>query len=365
MTAFYLSERSARRQALSTPIPEVADDLASVLSALDAVSILLDADGEVIRATPDAYTTGLVRQGRVWSEGIQALISTARAEGAVAKDQLFTPRSPLPGSEEFYLEVTVAPLADSRVLILAVDHTAAHRLQQVRTDFVANVSHELKTPVGAISLLAETVVAASDDPAAVQRFGTRMLTEVTRLSELVQDIIDLSRLEAPEEKQEFTQILVSEVVDEAIDRVQVQAEDAGVTISHNVPQELLVLGDFGLLVTAVRNLLDNAIRYSPDGSTVGISVRLREAVVEFLVVDRGPGIAAVEQDRVFERFYRGDPARSRRTGGTGLGLSIVRHVAANHGGNVTLWSAPGRGATFTLRIPEAEANTPLMQGEAG
>ncbi|WP_420112707.1 sensor histidine kinase [Pseudactinotalea sp.] len=352
--AFLYSERSQRTVPLTTPPPPVDDDVAEVLAALTATSVLLGPDEEVLRVSADAYAKGLVRNGRIPSADVSRLVSDVRAGGAAQRMTVSISRSALTTSDRLVFDVIAAPLSGGRVLVLAEDTTASRRLEEVRRDFVANVSHELKTPVGALSLLAETIADAADDPATVRRFSQQMRKEASRLSLLVADIIDLSRLQAPDTETALVEIAVGDVVGEAVDRVQVQAGSHGSTIVVGSDDGLRVYGDHGLLVTALRNLLDNALRYSPDGSSVRVGIRARDGVVEIAVVDQGIGIAASETERVFERFYRVDPARSRETGGTGLGLSIVKHVAARHGGDVRLWSAPGRGSTFTLRIPEVE-----------
>jgi two-component system, OmpR family, sensor histidine kinase SenX3 len=220
-----------------------------------------------------------------------------------------------------------------------------------RRDFVANVSHELKTPVGAMALLAEAVLDAADDPHEVRRFGTKILNEANRLGMLVTELIALSRLQGAERLPELGTVEVDVVVAEALDRCRLAAESAGIRIAVDPPGGLLLKGDATLLVTALSNLLDNAVSYSSPGSPVSVSRRLVDGLVEIAVTDRGLGIAPEFQERVFERFFRIDQARSRSTGGTGLGLAIVKHVAANHGGDVQLWSKPGTGSTFTLRIP--------------
>jgi two-component system sensor histidine kinase SenX3 len=216
---------------------------------------------------------------------------------------------------------------------------------------VANVSHELKTPVGAMALLAEAVLDAADDPHEVRRFGTKILNEANRLGTLVTELIALSRLQGAERLPSMATVEVDTVVHEALDRCRLAAESANIRIAVDSPSGLLLNGDATLLVTALSNLLDNAVSYSPPGSPVSVSRRLENGFVEIAVTDRGLGIAREHQERVFERFFRIDQARSRSTGGTGLGLAIVKHVAANHGGDVRLWSEPGAGSTFTLRVP--------------
>jgi two-component system, OmpR family, sensor histidine kinase SenX3 len=245
----------------------------------------------------------------------------------------------------------VRPLGDEFTVIDASDESDAVRLEATRRDFVANVSHELKTPVGAMALLAEAVLDAADDPHEVHRFGTKILNEANRLGTLVTELIALSRLQGAERLPELATVAVDQVITQALDRCRLAAESANIRITADPPTGLLLHGDATLLITALSNLLDNAVSYSPPGSPVSISRRLESGYVEIAVTDRGLGIDPEHQQRVFERFFRIDQARSRSTGGTGLGLAIVKHVAANHGGEVHLWSKPGTGSTFTLRIP--------------
>jgi two-component system sensor histidine kinase SenX3 len=183
-----------------------------------------------------------------------------------------------------------------------------------------------------------------------------MHKESGRLAALVQDIIELSRLQGASVTQEGRPVDINAVIAEAVDRSQLPAESKNITIVVGGRTDGKVFGDQDLLVTALRNLIDNAIRYSPANTRVGIGVRAKEGLVSISVTDQGEGLSAEDQERVFERFYRVDSARSRHTGGTGLGLSIVKHVASNHGGEVTLWSQPGQGSTFTLRLPEMEGH---------
>ncbi|HEX2301380.1 MAG TPA: ATP-binding protein, partial [Pseudonocardiaceae bacterium] len=243
----------------------------------------------------------------------------------------------------------------------ASDESDAVRLEATRRDFVANVSHELKTPVGAVALLAEAVLDAADDPHEVRRFSTKILNEATRLGALVTELIALSRLQGAERLPSLATVEIDEVVREALARCRLAAESAEIRITVDRPSGLLIDGDATLLVTALSNLVDNAVSYSPPGSPVSVSRRLANGYVEIAVTDRGPGIAPEYQERVFERFFRVDQARSRATGGTGLGLAIVKHVAANHGGDVRLWSRPGTGSTFTLRLPAHPETTQPAQ----
>jgi two-component system sensor histidine kinase SenX3 len=239
------------------------------------------------------------------------------------------------------------------VLVLVDDRTMDRRVEETRRDFLVNVSHELKTPVGGLALLAEAVLEANDDPEAVARFARRMQVESTRLTHLVQDIVDLSRLQIADTLHEPHLVDVARVAAEAVEQSTVLAESRDVEIVVSLNKGAEVFGDAELLTTAIRNLVANAINYSASGTRVAISVRSLERLVEIVVADQGRGIPESEQARIFERFYRVDAARSRETGGTGLGLAIVKHICANHGGEVTVWSEQGHGSTFTIRLPAA------------
>jgi two-component system sensor histidine kinase SenX3 len=348
--AFRWSER-AQRAPLPEPERELDEGLVRVLAVLRSAAVVLDEDDRVVRASPPAYALGVVREGRVVHAAIRDLIADVRRTGVIRDEELELPRGPV-GPGTLMLQVRVAQVGPRHLLVLAEDRTQARRLEAIRRDFVVNVSHELKTPVGALSLLAETVQDAAKDPEAVRRFAGRMRGEAARLSALVHEIIELSRLQVAGALQDIASVDVDDVVAESVDRARTVAAAKQIRVEVGGEKGLVVFGDHALLVTAVRNLLDNAVAYSSEGSRVGLGVRSAAGLVEIAVVDEGVGIASDEQDRVFERFYRVDPARSRDTGGTGLGLSIVKHVAADHGGDVTVWSHPGRGSTFTLRLPE-------------
>jgi two-component system, OmpR family, sensor histidine kinase SenX3 len=247
-------------------------------------------------------------------------------------------------------------------LVLADDRTEVSRTEAVRNDFVANVSHELKTPVGAISLLAETIEGASEDDEAVRRFSKRLHKESNRLAVLVQDIIELSRVQGKNVVHAGVPVDLTTVIVEAVDRSRVPAEDKGIDLRVGGELPRRVHGDADQLTMAFRNLIDNAVRYSPEGTRVGIGLSSRDGIAQVTITDQGIGIESENQERIFERFYRVDPARSRSTGGTGLGLSIVKHVVSNHGGEVALWSQPGKGSTFTVRLPELEEGLDDLSG---
>jgi two-component system sensor histidine kinase SenX3 len=250
-------------------------------------------------------------------------------------------------------------------VVFVYDQSEYARMEATRRDFVANVSHELKTPVGAMAVLAEALLASADDPETVRRFGQKVLVEANRLGDMVGELIELSRLQGAERLPDLSDVDVDTVVAEAISRHKVAADNADIEVRTDEPSGLRVLGNQSLLVTALANLVSNAIAYSPRGSLVSISRRRRGDNVEIAVTDRGIGIARKDQERVFERFFRGDKARSRATGGTGLGLAIVKHVAANHNGSIGLWSQPGTGSTFTLSIPACQDSDDQPNEPAG
>ncbi len=347
--------RTGPRRPLPVTVPTgpLPEGVADVLNVLRAASVVLDADGGLIKTSPAAHAFGLVRGRELVHAELRAMAVEAASLGLVRERELELPRGPF-GRGRLVVFARVAPLGRGLVLVLVEDRTEARRVEEIRRDFVANVSHELKTPIGALSLLAEAVTDAADDPDAVRHFANRMQRESMRLSKLVQEIIDLSRLQVADALHPPEPVGIDEVVSDAVDRVRLAAGAKGIEVVIGGDQGAVVYGDHALLVTAVRNLVDNAISYSAENTRVGVGVRRTDGVVEVVVSDQGLGIAAAEQDRIFERFYRIDPARSRATGGTGLGLSIVKHVAANHGGEVTLWSLPGQGSTFTLRLPETQ-----------
>ena len=349
--AFRFSER-AQHDIPPQPEPELDEGLVRTLAVLRSAAVVLDDEDRVVRTSPLAYALGVVQSGGRVNPEIAPIVAAVRRDGVIQDTELELSRGSL-GVSELLLQVRVAQVTPRHLLVLADDLTQARRLEAIRRDFVVNVSHELKTPVGALGLLAETVGDAADDPEAVRRFAAKMSREASRLAALVHEIIELSRLQVAGALDQPGLVLVDEVVREAAERAQTTAAAKGVDVTVGTSDHAKVYGDHALLVTAVRNLVDNAVAYSDPGSHVGLGVRSREGVVEIAVVDQGMGIPAEEQVRIFERFYRVDPARSRETGGTGLGLSIVKHVVADHGGDVTVWSEPGRGSTFTIRVPAA------------
>ncbi len=359
--AVRLSERS--QQTLPTaPAPTLAPGVLDVLAVLRSSAIVLDRDDAVVKASPSAYSYGLVRGSEVTRPELIEQARAVRRDGVIRESELELARGPL-GQGRLIVGARVAPLGSAHVLLLVEDRTQARRVEEVRRDFVANVSHELKTPVGGMALLAEAIMDASDDPEAVRRFAERMQGEAVRLTGLVKEIVDLSRLQVADTLQAPELLAVDHIVNEAVDRCRLMATSHDIALAVSEDAGAKVYGDSELLVTAVRNLVDNAIAYSPDHTRVAVGVRRHDGLVEIAVSDQGVGIADADQARIFERFYRVDPARSRATGGTGLGLAIVKHVCANHGGDVSVWSQEGQGATFTMRLPDA-GNLPVTSRTA-
>ncbi|MER0481918.1 ATP-binding protein [Streptomyces sp. Edi2] len=361
MLAFRWSERDQAkptRTSLHTEavLPPGVD---TVLSVLRSSAVVLDEADAVVKASSAAYALGLVRGGKLAVEPMMQMARDTRRDGEIRQVELDLPRRGTGRGEALAVSARVAPLGSRLVLLLVEDLTEARRIEAVRRDFVANVSHELKTPVGALSLLSEAVMDASDDPEAVERFAGRMQNEATRLTNLVQELIDLSRVQNDNPLEDAEPVRVDELVAEAMDRCRQQAGTKHITMAVGGAADLHVWGNRGQLAAALGNLVENAVNYSPARTRVGIAGRRVSApggdLIEIAVTDQGIGISEKDRDRVFERFYRVDPARSRATGGTGLGLAIVKHVAASHGGEVTVWSAEGQGSTFTLRLPEAGA----------
>jgi two-component system sensor histidine kinase SenX3 len=340
----------------------------TMLELLPTAAVLLDADDIVRLANTAALELGIVREAFLDGPELARLVQAARRTGKTQSAEFAMDFSDFP-RRALWVGARAQRLEGGEVALVVDDLTEAKRVEAVRRDFVANVGHEIKTPVGALQLLAEAALDAHDDPEAVQRFVGRMQHEAQRLSRLVQELLDLSRLQGGEPLPAPTEVSVDSVLEEAVDRARLAAEARGISIVRGGDDGLVVLGEEGQLVTAVANLLYNAVSYSPDGTRVALGVHLRDDVVEITVTDQGVGIPEDEQERIFERFYRIDPARSRATGGTGLGLAIVKHTVGNHGGEVTVWSQPGNGSTFTIRLgsagPRPDAETLALLQEAG
>jgi two-component system sensor histidine kinase SenX3 len=351
----------ARRRALPASPPQppkyrstLPDQLIEVLGH---GVVVVGRDERVMLVNPAARAMGVLSGDHIAFDELSRLVRAATDRGVPVHGAVDLPMGRL-GREPIALSVTAVPLPDAHddqrigaLALLLDDVTEVRRLEAVRRDFVANVSHELKTPVGALTLLAEAVLDAADDAEAVQRFAGRMQHESARLGRLVRELIELSRLQGAEPLPGNDRVLVSALLGEAQDRTRLAAEKAGISVVVRYADDLVVRGNETQLTMAITNLVDNAIAYSPRGTRVAVSARAADGHVDISVSDQGIGIAETELPRVFERFYRVDQARSRATGGTGLGLAIVKHVANNHGGSVSVWSVPGAGSTFTIRLP--------------
>ena len=357
-----LLARLLSRPASAAAPPDLAPDVPTsveVIDALPAAVAVLAADDRVVLANRSAVELGVVRGQRLLVPELRRLARDVRRTGSGQEVEVEPARTRLIRLPEA-VRVRVAPVEDEagHVVMLVEDVTEARRVEAVRRDFVANVSHELKTPVGGMSLLAEALVDAAQDPEAVRRFGGRLQKEAGRLARLVQELIDLSRLQGADPLPEQDLVPVDRVIAEAVERTRLAATSRSIALVQGGTPGLTVQGSEAQLVTAVRNLLENAVHYSPEGTRVAVAARVADGAVEIIVTDQGIGIAERDLERVFERFYRADPARSRETGGTGLGLAIVKHVATNHGGEVSVWSVEGSGSTFTLRLPPADPVRP-------
>ncbi|SDI67078.1 two-component system, OmpR family, sensor histidine kinase SenX3 [Actinokineospora alba] len=339
--------------------PTVSDLVQRWVHSSHSGVVVLNHFGDVVIYNPRAEQLGLVRNRQVDERARKASELVLETGDPVEID--LSPLESRGGRTPEAVLGEVRPLGEGYTVVDADDQSDAVRLEATRRDFVANVSHELKTPVGAMALLAEAVLDAAEDPVEVRRFTTKILHEGNRLGTLVTELIALSRLQGAERLPDMNTVDVDAVVREALGRARLVMESTGIDVTTDADSGLLVEGDRTLLVTALSNLLENALAYSPPGNPVSLSRSLVDGFIEIAVTDRGIGIAEEEQQRVFERFYRVDKARSRATGGTGLGLAIVKHVAANHGGEVKLWSKPGLGSTFTLRIP-AHLDAPAPAG---
>lgn len=335
-------------------LPEM---LLETLNLLDGDSVIL-APGEIpIFITPGIETLGILKDGRIQSSELLATIRVVRRTHSQQIGRIDIPRGPI-GKGKHELTVKVLPLTkDDLVLVLVSDESEAQRVHDIRRDFVANISHELKTPIGALSLLSEAVLGSKDDPESVVKFATRMQSEAKRLTDLVQEIINLSRVQDSDPLQLAQQVSVEFLIREAIDQCRITADNRNITVTYLESTSITVLGDRDQLTMALHNLVENAINYSPEGTKVSISTTVEDRIIDISVTDQGIGISESEQDRIFERFYRVDPARSRQTGGTGLGLSIVKHVASKHGGEVKVWSVENVGSTFSLRLPIYDSQT--------
>lgn len=330
----------------------ISDASTELLEVLSVSAVILNPANVAVRATQAALAMGLLRVRSLRHAELLALVDRARESNGI--ESLDAEIDTGLRGASIFVNARATKLGDSNVLLLVEDRTEARRLDETRRDFIANISHELKTPIGAISLLSEAIKDAEGDPVMLEKFTKSLRKEAKRLASLVNDVIQLSRYQSVEMQSHAEMVDLSAVVEEAVERNAFRAEQKNIEIKFLAPSGITVVGDQEMLIVALKNLIENAIIYSEENDTVGVGLRVNEDVAEIAVTDNGVGLDAEELNRVFERFYRVDPSRSRETGGTGLGLSIVKHVALSHNGEVRVFSKPGVGSTFTLRLPLAD-----------
>ena len=323
-----------------------------LIQSLPDIVIWVDGDNKIKYASEVALNLNIAREDKIQIDALETLISMARKidEPLIRKVKA---KRPL-GIAKLNLDTWVMRLERGEVLLWAQNNSVVSRVETMRRDFVANISHELKTPVGALSLLAEAIEESGKDSESIQKFAKRIGPETKRLTNVIRDIIDLSQVQSDDPLATANPVEVDRVINDAVDAVQLLADLNNVEIAQVNEPDVKIVGDEYQLVMAIRNLLTNAITFSPASSRITVGAKLKDGVVEITVSDQGIGISLENQSRIFERFYRVDPARSRTTGGTGLGLAIVKHVCENHGGEVSVWSVPGQGSTFTMKFPQME-----------
>jgi two-component system sensor histidine kinase SenX3 len=320
-----------------------------LVSVLATAGFVVDDSLAVVRATNSAIALGLVSGRDIRSSEIRQLVRHAKDSESTYSVDFELPLAA--GGEVRFLHARAVSVGSGFVLVLVEDNTEARDFETIRRDFIANVTHEIKTPIGAITLLSEAMEGALDDPTRMHKFADSLRREARRLSKLVTEIIQLSRVESSDILSSARPTNIGAIFREALERTVVIAEANTIEINAKYPDDVWVMGDGELLTVAVKNLLENAIQYSDRGQPVGIGVNATHGHVDIIVTDQGVGIPPEEQARVFERFYRVDESRDRTTGGTGLGLSLVKHIALSHRGEVSLFSQPGVGSTFTIRLP--------------
>lgn len=331
--------------------PDAVDGEHRMLAMLGESVIITDVHGNVIVSNTAAAEHGLVFDGRLTDDGVRGLIASA-VEG---QEPVHADIELDGGSQARHIAVTAQPISACRVAVVCADTGYRRSVDRMRRDFVTNVSHELKTPVGAIMLLSETIADAGDDVEMIRHFAGRIGMEAQRLDGLVRRLIELGRMSNPGERPKQT-VDARDLVHGAIADTEVTAAARHTDVRMRdgaVDRPLAVCVDATAVHIALKNLVENAINYSPEHSDVTVDVTQADGHVRIRVIDHGVGIPQPLQGRIFERFYRVDPARSRLTGGTGLGLSIANHHIRANGGTIEVWSKPGEGSTFTVALPLA------------
>ncbi|MFM1994454.1 MAG: hypothetical protein RL537_1143 [Actinomycetota bacterium] len=341
---------ASRRARSERPETDAIELLASqLIDVVASAGVVLDQSNLVFRSSPKASQMGLIASGKLVHHELKDLVDGARSQGQPVEIEVEIETGL--NRDRTWIHAKAVQFGDRYVMLLVDDLTEAKKLEDTRRDFVANVSHELKTPIGAISLLAEAITGATDDPAAVTKFAESLQKESQRLANIVQELIQLSRVQGANLADSIDLVDLGQVIADAVDRNQVLASQNKIRLVSEIDQAVKLRGDYEMLVTAVKNLIENAIVYSEPGGQVGVGIKVNNEIAEISVTDSGIGIPESEQERIFERFYRVDPSRSRQTGGTGLGLAIVKHAASQHKGEVKIFSKVGVGSTFTLRLP--------------
>jgi two-component system sensor histidine kinase SenX3 len=352
-TTIYFLVKPKSKPDQQNPISNSSNNLIlKIIQSLPDIVIWVDGDNKIKYASEVALSLNIAREDKIQIDALETLISIARKidEPLIRKVKA---KRPL-GIAKLNLETWVMRLERGEVLLWAQNNSVVSRVETMRRDFVANISHELKTPVGALSLLAEAIEESGKDSESIQKFAKRIGPETKRLTNVIRDIIDLSQVQSDDPLATANPVEVDRVINDAVDAVQLLADLNSIEIAQVNEPDVKIVGDEYQLVMAIRNLLTNAITFSPINSRITVGAKLKDGVVEITVSDQGIGISLENQSRIFERFYRVDPARSRSTGGTGLGLAIVKHVCENHGGEVSVWSVQGQGSTFTMKFPQME-----------
>ena len=351
-TVYFLVKPKSQPEQQSPTSNSSRNLILKLIQSLPDIVIWVDGDNKIKYASEVALNLNIAREDKIQIDALETLISMARKidEPLIKKVKA---KRPL-GIAKLNLDTWVMRLERGEVLLWAQNNSVVSRVETMRRDFVANISHELKTPVGALSLLAEAIEESGKDSESIQKFAKRIGPETKRLTNVIRDIIDLSQVQSDDPLASANPVEVDRVINDAVDAVQLLADLNNVEIAQVNEPDVKIVGDEYQLVMAIRNLLTNAITFSPANSRITVGAKLKDGVVEITVSDQGIGISLENQSRIFERFYRVDPARSRSTGGTGLGLAIVKHVCENHGGEVSVWSVPGQGSTFTMKFPQME-----------
>ncbi len=347
-----------------TEAASLSDSAAELLEVMAPAGILLNQTNLILRATGGALASGLISGRKLIHEPLNELANAARTSGEIQALEAELPLR-LKGSK-LHISARAKDIGEGTVLIVIDDRTESYRLDQMRKDFMANISHELKTPIGAVGLLAEAMESNLDQPQVMAKLVRNVAKENKRLSALVKDIIQLSKIQSSPVVAQSDKVNLVPVIYDAIDRNTWRSEKNQVEVMFQTSKDKVeVFGDAEMLTVAVKNLVENAIIYSNKGDRVGVALEVDEGIAKIIVKDSGIGIHKDEQARVFERFYRVDQSRSRETGGTGLGLSIVKHAALSHFGDVKLFSKPGVGSTFTLRLPTVAKKVAKVQKRKG